>query len=78
MKFHELANGNWLLRVRINQCHLFHGSDRINLGFKRTEIEGTKIKIYLKLKERGPSKVAACPSHSAKFNSKVRNVIYEP
>lgn len=71
MKFHETANGNWLLRVRMNPCHLFHGNDRINLGFSRVELENVEMRISVKIKGKNNAKIAACNNHSNKFNSKV-------
>ena len=71
MKFHEMPNGDWLLRVRMNPCHLFHGNDRINIGFERVDIENVKMKIFLKIKGRLNTKITSCANHSAKFNSKV-------
>ena len=75
MEFHETFNGNWLLRVRMNPCHLFHGNDRINLGFKRVELDNVEMRISVKIKGKTNTKMTACANHSNKFSSKVITII---
>ena len=71
MKFFLMDNGNWLLRVRQNRCHSFHGNDRINFGIRKHDEKDLVLRIYLRIKGKPNTPVKSCSSHATKFKNKV-------
>ena len=77
MKFFLAENGSWLLRVRQNRCHTFHGSDRINFGIRKADEGDLVLRIYLRVQGKPNAPVKSCPNHATKFKNKVtKNPFY--
>ena len=71
MKFHVPEAGPWMLRLRSNICHLFHGNDAIEIGICKAQVENLKIKLSVKIKDNKFKAVKPCPKHEEKYRSKV-------
>ena len=71
MKFHVPASGPWLLRLRSNPCHQFHGNDSIQIGIVKEQLENLVIKIKIQMEGHKFKTLTACERHQTKFHSKV-------
>ena len=72
MKFYTENNGNWMIRVRTNQCHQFHDNDRINIGFIKMDLNDITMKISLRIMGKESHPIKSCQNHAAKYRNKVR------
>ena len=71
MKFYVADNGDWLMRVRQNRCHEFHGNDRINVGFLKSDTKNLELRVYLRVQGKLNAPVKSCSNHATKFKNKV-------
>ena len=75
MKFHKLKNGTLFVRVKSNQCHQFHSTDRIDFGLKKEDIKKVVMKIYLSIENNKNKAIKACDDHVRRLKNEV---LYPP
>ena len=71
MKVFMPNTGPWLLRIRNNSCHMFHGSDAIQIGIIKEQVQDLTMTISIRMLEKKYQTLKNCQRHAEKFNSKV-------
>ena len=71
MKAYVHPNGTWMFKVRSNVCHMFHSSDRINIGFRIENIPNTRLRLYLSIDGVKKAVIKSCADHNRRLKNKV-------